>query len=77
MINEFIEKIIIYEGVKNGYERTQKVDIYLNFIGKFEPPPQELTDEEKKELHKKKVKLECNRRYRERQREKKRKEVAN
>jgi len=67
MINEFIEKIIIYEGVRIGYERTQKVYIYLNFIGKFEPPPQELTEEEQKELHKKKVKLECNRRYRERQ----------
>ena len=71
MINEFVEKILVYEAEKVGYERIQKVDIYLNFIGKFEAPPQELTVEEKKELHKKKVRLECNRRYRERQRAKK------
>ena len=71
MINEFVEKILVYEAEKVGYERIQKVDIYLNFIGKFEAPPQELTEEEKKELHKKKVRLECNRRYRERQRAKK------
>ena len=77
MINEFIERIVVHEAVKNGYERMQKIEIYLNFIGKFEAPPQELTEEEQKQLHKKKVKLECNRRYRERQKEKKRKEVAN
>ena len=38
MIAEFIEKIIVHEADKSSGERTQQVDIYLNFIGKFEAP---------------------------------------
>ena len=76
MINEFIEKIVVYEGVKIGYERTQKVDIYLNFIGKFEAPPQELTEEEEHQLIKIKKRREHQRRYRERQKAKKQKQLA-
>ncbi len=39
MIHEFIDKIIVHEsnGVK-GFGRTQKIEIYFNFIGQFIPP---------------------------------------
>jgi hypothetical protein len=38
LLNEFIEKIIVHEAVKVDGVRTMQVDIYLNFIGKFELP---------------------------------------
>jgi len=43
MLNEFVEKIIVHEaeGERKGYGRTQKVEIYLNYIGQFEVPGQE------------------------------------
>jgi len=46
MITEFIEKIVVHEADKSTGERTQKVDIYLNFIGKFEVIEPELTPEQ-------------------------------
>jgi len=42
LLNEFIEKVIIHEAVKVNGRRTQRVDIYLNYIGKFELPESEL-----------------------------------
>jgi DNA invertase Pin-like site-specific DNA recombinase len=33
MLNEFVDKIVVHEGVKTDDGRTQKVDVYLNFIG--------------------------------------------
>ena len=42
LLNEFIEKVIIHEAVKVNGRRTQRVDIYLNYIGKFELPASEL-----------------------------------
>jgi hypothetical protein len=41
MLNEFVDKILVYEAVGVGYRRTQRVEIYLNFIGRFEVPGQE------------------------------------
>ena len=38
LLNEFIEKVIIHEAVKINGRRTMQVDIYLNYIGKFELP---------------------------------------
>lgn len=38
MVNEFIDKILIYEPDRSSGERIQQVDIYLNFIGKFDIP---------------------------------------
>ena len=67
---KFIEKIIIYEAQTIDHERVQDMDIYLNFIGKFELPPQELTEEEEKELQKLKQRRESQRRYNARVREK-------
>ena len=55
MINEFVDKILVHESKWDNYERTQEVEIYLNFIGKFELPqeePKELTQEELDELEK-------------------------
>mgnify|MGYP006066888781 CR=1 FL=1 len=38
MLNEFIEKVVVHEGEGRGNSRRQRIDIYLNFIGKFEVP---------------------------------------
>ena len=46
LYGEYIEKIIVHEADKSSGERTQKVDVYLNFIGKFDAPEPELTVEE-------------------------------
>ena len=51
MINEFVEKIIVHEADRSSGEREQKVDIYLNFIGRFEvpeitPAPEDIAVEE-------------------------------
>ena len=48
MINEFIEKIIVHAPEKVDGDRTQEVDIYLKFIGRFDLPAPELTPEEEK-----------------------------
>jgi len=38
LLNEFIEKVIVHEAEKINGVRTQKVDVYLNFIGRFTLP---------------------------------------
>ena len=54
MIFEFIDKIIVHAAYKDKYgDRCQEVEIYLNFIGKFEvpapePTPAELAEQEKR-----------------------------
>jgi len=53
LLNEFIEKVIVHEAVKINGKRTMQVDIYLNFIGKFELPPSEYADEQQAEPQKK------------------------
>ena len=40
-VNEFVEKVVVHEAVKIEGKRTMQVDIYLNFIGKFDLPEQE------------------------------------
>jgi hypothetical protein len=47
LLNEFIEKVIIHEADKSSGHREQKVDIYLNYIGKFDVP--ELEEEQPQE----------------------------
>ena len=59
MLNEFIEKIIVHAPEKIDGDRTQQVDIYLKFIGRFDLPAPELTPEEEKRqaaLHRHRVK---------------------
>jgi len=46
MITEFIDKIVVHEPDKSTGERTQKIDIFLNFIGKVEIPEPELTPQQ-------------------------------
>lgn len=75
MIHEFVEKIVVHEADKSSGERTQQVDIYLNFIGKYDIPVQELTPDEIAEEEKKRKfrerKRENSRRYYERHRREK------
>ena len=78
MIYEFIDKIIVHAPVKENGERSQEVEIYLKFIGKFAPPqaeaapeptPEELAAQEK--LRKRREQCRENtRRYRERKKQK-------
>jgi hypothetical protein len=43
VINEFVEKVVVHECDRKGsIDTTQRVDIYLNFIGTFEPPKEEI-----------------------------------
>ena len=51
MILEFVDKIVVHAPDHSTGERTQEVDIYLKFIGKFdvplpEPTPEELAEQE-------------------------------
>ena len=51
MINEFVEKIIVHERNRKGSQTSkQKIDIYFNFIVKYEPQKEELTEEEEERL---------------------------
>ncbi len=43
MINEFVDKIVVHEADRSSGERTQEVDVYLKFIGKFDVPMLEPT----------------------------------
>ena len=52
MINEFVEKIIVHAPEKIDGDRVQEVDIHLRFIGQFELPAPELTEEEIKRQEK-------------------------
>jgi hypothetical protein len=49
MLNEFVDAIYVHEADKSSGERRQKVDVHLNYIGKFTIPGDEpipLTPEE-------------------------------
>ncbi|MCR0206773.1 DUF4368 domain-containing protein [[Clostridium] innocuum] len=64
MINEFIDKIIVHTPEKVDGDRVQEVEIYLNFIGKYELPAAELTEEEiKREAFLKKERARSRERY--------------
>ena len=76
MINEFVEKILVHEADTSSGERVQDLEIYLNFIGKFEIPPQELTEEEERQQMLIKRRRENQKRYYARQREKKQQQNA-
>jgi hypothetical protein len=40
ILNEYVEKVLVFEADKSSGRREQRVDIYLNFIGKFVVPGQ-------------------------------------
>ena len=51
MINEFVEKIIVHERDRKGRKTSKKkIEIYFNFIGNYEPPKEELSEEERLKL---------------------------
>ena len=52
MIYEFVDKILVHVPDRSSGERTQEVDIYLKFIGKFDVPLPEPTPEELAEMEK-------------------------
>ena len=67
MINEFVDKILVYEADKSSGKRTQRVDIYLSFIGlfpveKMERDPYEVEEEQRLDAIRAK-RREYNRRY--------------
>lgn len=74
MIAEYIEKIVVHEADKTSGERAQQVDIYLNFIGKFEVPMPEPTAEEiaaeEKARRKREQRREAQRQYAAKQKQK-------
>ena len=75
MINEFVSKIMIHKAEGKGAERTQEVEIYLNYVGKVELPQEQviLSEEELLQQEKERKRLEkkraSNRKYMERKRE--------
>ena len=51
VLRQFVEKVIVHETVKDeDGERSREIEVYLNFIGKFDVPMQlvELSPEEQK-----------------------------
>ena len=78
MIYEFIDKIIVHAPDRSTGERTQEVEIYLKFIGKFDVPMPEPTAEELERMEKERAKREYYRERgrRQREREHQKKELA-
>ena len=84
MINEFIDKIYVHAPDKSTGERIQEIEVYMNFIGKFDVPIPEPTPEELAEMERVRIKRqkqrEANKRYREKQKrlkqEKQNKEIS-
>ena len=67
MLNEFIEKIVVYEADRSSGERVVDMDIHFNYIGKFDLPVEEPTPEEvaahEKRIAKLKKQREANKRH--------------
>lgn len=58
MINEFVEKIIIHERDRKGSQTSkQKIEIYFNFIGNYEPQKEELSEEERLKIEEEERKI--------------------
>lgn len=75
MIYEFVDKILVHAPDRSTGDRTQEVDIYLKFIGKFDVPMRSPTPEELAELEKQRKQRayfrERSRRQREREKQRK------
>ena len=74
MLNEFIDKIVVHAPYYNEVDRFQQIDIYFNFIGKFELPKVEPTPEELAEMERLRKRRLRNKIYTRRYREKKKAE---
>ena len=71
MIYEFVDKILVHAPDKSTGDRTQEVDIYLKFIGKFDVPMPEPTPEELALMEKERKRRARNREKAKRARERK------
>ena len=67
MFNELVDKIVVYEAEGAGNARTQKVDIYFNYVGQVDIA---YTEEELAELKAQKEQEERQRMEKQRKREK-------
>ena len=67
MFNELVDKIVVYEAEGTGNARTQKVDIYFNYVGQVDIA---YTEEELAELKAQKEQEERQRMGKQRKREK-------
>ena len=67
MFNELVDKIVVYEAEGTGNARTQKVDIYFNYVGQVDIA---YTEEELAELKVQKEQEERQRMKKQRKREK-------
>ena len=74
MLNEFIDKIVVHAPVWESGKRTQELEFYFKFIGKFEIPTHEPTTSELAEMAEKERLRLRNREYGRRYREKKKAE---
>ena len=70
MINEFVDKIVVHAPEKIDGDRTQEVEIFLKYVGKFELPAPEPTAEDLVREEKRKKTREKNRRKYERRKAK-------
>ena len=52
VMKQALDKILVHAPDRSSGERTQEVDIYLKFIGKFDVPLPEPTPEELAEMEK-------------------------
>jgi hypothetical protein len=46
ILNEFVSRVIVHEADNSSGERVQDVEIYLNYVGRFEVPAEEASPEE-------------------------------
>jgi hypothetical protein len=74
MINELVEKVVVFEGDKSSGKRVQKIDVHMNFIGSVDyvPVPEKgaIEIEAGRKLEEKRRKnMERTRKYRERKKE--------
>jgi hypothetical protein len=47
LLQEFVERVVVYEADKSSGKREQRVDIYLNHIGQFAVPGETETEDGK------------------------------
>ena len=51
MLNEFVYKVLVHERERKGLQDSpQKIEIFFNFIGNYEPPQEELSEEELRKI---------------------------
>jgi hypothetical protein len=66
ILNEFVDRVVIYPTDKSKPERTRDIEIYLNYVGKFDVPQRpepQLSETEQKLLEAQQRKREKSREY--------------